>query len=1172
MSAPLSPRDIQRRGADPRRSAFVMANAGSGKTRVLTERVARLLMADVDPQKILCLTFTKAAAGEMSARLFDTLGKWALMDDAALIARLEDIESDKPSEWNAEALARIRRLFARALETPGGLKIQTIHSFCESVLKRFPLEAGAPPGFNVIDDAQSAALASDAIDDMARASVSDRTLRDDIARLSRLRTENDLRAMLSAETRTGLAFDAMAARHNGIGGAVEALAAELGVDPLANEREIRAAFLASIDHDRYRRVRDMLAAGSKEPKARADAIAAYLSASASDGKWAALENLFLTEQGGLRKRLVTKALEEAHPENSAFLSDEQARFVAAVAHAKALAVFHDTAAYYRIVSNLRARYQQAKAARAALDFEDLIVLAQRLLETEAAAWVRYKLDYGIDHILVDETQDTSPDQWRVIEALLQSYLGGADHRDGFRTFFAVGDVKQSIYSFQGADARVFEEKELNLGKALAAYHGEAGGGYDNINMQTSFRTTAPVLQFVDEVFRSEDASDGLGKDGAPAHRIHRQGAAGLVELWPLTPRPELAKADAWDKPVDAPAPDDPVRVLCDRVAGTIRAWLDEGEMLASAGRPICPEDILILVQSRGRLFDGVLGALARRSVPVAGADRLKLMEEPAVEDLISYAKFCVSPQDDLSLAEVLKSPLFGFEDDGDLFPIAYERDKKESLWRSLNRRADEQSRWQAAATEISEARAIALAGGPFAFFSHVLQTGEASGRQRFYARLTRAARDGVDELLRQALHFERLHPLSLVAFINWFRDHAGEVKRELDQAEGTVRIMTVHGSKGLEANIVFLLDAHRHPNTKDIAFPLPLVSDDSAAPRSGRLRALVGGKDRDTPTTASARKIRKEEIYREYRRLYYVAATRARDRLYIAGIESGRDKDPRRRPVRERSWHALAEDAFERFGDQIAIEAENFWPESSAPAQRLACLQTAPVERDGKAEARKEIVVPDWLFTPAARETAPLRIAPSRLADETEAQASGAPPSPSAHSPTDADRYFRGRVLHRLLELLPGVADAERAPAAMRLLGRLAPDLDDETRALWRDEVLAVFADPAFAAVFGPGSRAEVGVAGEVEGKIVNGQLDRLIVEKNRVLIVDYKTNRPPPRVVEDTPPAYLAQMAAYRAVLEKIYPNHQVECALLWTFEARIVLLPQSLLDRAYDEWVRTG
>lgn len=1148
----------QRMAADPARSVFVMANAGSGKTRVLTDRVARLLLAKTPPEKILCITFTKAAAAEMAERLFSVLGEWALADDDDLVKALTKLEGPGTPPKTGENLADARRLFARALETPGGLKIQTIHAFCESVLRRFPIEAGAPPGFSVAEEAQGLALLNDALDGLAAASRADAALAADFDRLSLKRKENDLRALLVTAAKGPDNLDDAAAL----------LARALAIDPAVGEDGMKAAFIAGLSTQDLRRAHEALAEGTANPQKIAAELAAFLSATTADAQWEALARaLLVSDRSKTRDKITTAPIDKAHPWLKEFVDDLKESFFAECQRLKALEIYRDTMAFHRLSGALRARYAAAKEMRALLDFDDLIDRAHRLFVRTEAQWIMYKLDHGVDHILIDEAQDTSPGQWAVVENLFADFFSGAGARQDLRSFFAVGDMKQSIYSFQGADVRLFREKEQDLGKRLAEL---PQSKYKNVPLSMSFRTTEPVLSFVDAAFNDPAAAEGLGEFPIPAHGVCREGHAGLVELWPLTPKPGKPDVNPWDAPVDAPAADHPVRVLCDRVAATIKGWLANGEVLESRGRPVRAGDIMILVQSRGALFRDVIQRLSAAGVPVAGPDRLKLAEDPAVEDLLSYARFAVTQDDDLSLAEVLKSPLFGFGDDADLFPLAHRRGAHQSLWSALRERADENPRWRRAAEEILEARAIARGQGPYAFFSHVLETGappeRSSGRKRFFSRLGEASSDAIAELLRQALDFENGNPRSLRAFIAWFEAAQGDIKRETERENDSVRVMTAHGAKGLEADIVFLLDAHREVNAGKIG---PLFPPLKTAGLPEGLQLLSWSREGDAPLSAAAREDKLRLQFEEYRRLFYVAATRARDRLYICGVEHGNRKDPQAKETGVKSWHSLAIDAFARLGARVETGDAPFWNGGAAPLLRLSCPQTAAVEGREDGGSHKALLVPAWLHAQAPAEAAPLRLTPSKLDGEEESEWRGEERG-AAYSPVaGGDRYFRGRTLHRLLELLPDVAPENRAAAADRLLARLAPGVAEDERARWREEVMRVLTDPQFAAVFAPGSMAETPIAGRPKGApenfMLNGQIDRLAAGETRVLVVDYKTNRPPPARVEDADPAYIAQLAAYRALLQEIYPGREVACALLWTYDARLMDIPAEMLDHAF-------
>ena len=1161
----------QQIAAHPGRSVFVMANAGAGKTHLLINRVARLLLTKIRPEKILCITFTKAAAAEMSERLFDVLGRWALLDDAALQKALDELEGVDAFPRAPEDLAVVRRLFAQALETPGGLKIQTIHAFCESTLRRFPLESGVAPGFTVLEDSDTRFLIDEALNSVAVDALMDEQLGAAFERLTAVRRERDLRALLIGAVQRNTETERNISHYGGFDGAIAALAAELGVDTDKSVDQIKSQFIAALPRAELTEAQSVLAASGKNAqKWCAAPLMNFLQSSDTQVQWRHLSKLFFKTNGEPRGKYGDKATEKLAPWVENFLCDLEEQFTRANETLKAASILADTSAYLTLQQRLAARFRSLKADRAALDFDDLIIGTQRLFDSAGAAWIMYKLDQGIDHILIDEAQDTSPGQWAVIEAPLKEFFGGEGARETNRTFFAVGDIKQSIYSFQGADAGLFAEKEHALGAQIKTV-----AEFKNVPLTLSFRTSPPVLSFVDALFADPEAAEGLGGYPIPPHDAIRTGSAGRVELWPLTPQPEKHAPDPWDAPVDTPPENHPVPVLCARIAATIKQWLEDGAILESKDRNIRPDDVLILVQSRGRLFDEVIRSLAREGVPVAGADRLKLMEDPAVEDLLAFARTVLTPADDLSLAETLKSPFFNF-DDPLLFELAHPRPDGASLWSALGGRKTERDQWEKAHGAIETARRMADRAGPVAFFTHVLEDHKLSGRRALYARLGGAARDAVDELLRQALQFENAHPRSLRAFLRWFEDNAGEIKREMERESGAVRVMTVHGAKGLESNIVFLLDAQRSVNVGRLGPVFEIARDPAHADRIGKLPVLVGAKDRDVDITRRARdeKIRKE--YEEYRRLLYVAATRARDCLYICGVEMGNDKNPTEKITTLKSWHSLAGDAFDRIKDKVETAPGAAWPNCSEAIRRIVGEQTSKPDEEETSLPRAPDTPPSWLHKKAPKEQAWRLASPSHLRDDSD-ETEPTPNVSAAYSPSNSqDRYFRGRTLHRLLELLPDVDAAKRPAVADKLLLRLAPQIDQPERDRWRDEVLAVLDDPAFAPVFAPGSRAEVSIAGTPAGggpgAALSGQIDRLAIRDNTILVVDYKTNRPPPRRAEDADPGYIAQMAAYRALLQEIYPDHKIECALLWTYDARLMAIPPALMDHAFARDIAAG
>ncbi|NWG71282.1 MAG: double-strand break repair helicase AddA [Parvularculaceae bacterium] len=1141
----------QQRASDPAVSAFVDANAGAGKTAVLTARVARLLLAGAEPSKILCITYTKAAAAEMADRLLKMLGEWALADDATLAARLGEIEGPQAGRRGGGDLARARALFARALETPGGLKIGTIHSFCESVLRRFPLEAGAAPGFTVLDDKEARALAGDALNDvMGRADV-DPCVAAPLQSLTSAIDPTRLEALLIENTVSRQKIGEACAAAGGFGKLRARLAQRFRVVPGETPASIRAAAAAGVVRAKIVDFQAALRSGGPNGEKIANgALADYLKAQNDAERFDALYRALFTLAGAPRKHFPDAKVKQRHPWTEGFCGRLARTLGEAETRAREAQNGADTIAFLTLLEKAMEGYARLKEAQAGLDYDDLIEKTSRLFAAADGAWVRYKLDQGVDHILLDEAQDTSPEQWRVVEAPLGEFFAGEGARPAQRTFFAVGDQKQSIYSFQGADAELFQEKLHDLGKTISA----AAQTCRTEPLRLSFRSAAPILEFVDALYADSNVLAGVGAaDETMRHELNRVGAAGAVELWPLVPRDAAQPADAWDVALDAILESDPRRILANALADELNRRIGD-DMLLSRGRPLRASDVLILVQNRGPLFHEVLKALARRGVPVAGADRIRLLEEPAVEDVLSVARAVLLYSDDLSLAEALRSPFFRI-DDSSLYDLAQSRPPEERLRATLRRRAAERPEWAEAEEALVRAERIALDKGAFAFVSHLLEEGAPSGREKLFGRLSPAAAEPLNELLRQTLDYERRRPRSLQGFVNWLEGEAQEVKRDPDLAGDAVRVMTVHGAKGLQANMVVLLDAHRPPRLS--ASPLFFEGV-----RGARSPVLSRDKDRESEAAREARAEARRRAHEEHRRLLYVAATRARDRLVICGVQHGNAADPHKKPPAEKSWHALAEDAFARLHPRADRDA----PYGGA-IRVIDCPQNAKIEREDDVGDVFDASPPSWLKTPAAPERRTPRLSPSRLGAEAEAIFSPRRPR---------DSLLRGRTLHRLIELLPQAEDSRRDALADRLLAQLAPGIAAEERARWRDEALAVVRNPQFAPVFSPMSRAEVAVAGTLHtargDRFVSGQIDRLAFDGGRILVIDYKTNRPPPKSIEDAPEAYAAQLAAYRALLRQLYPEARIEAALLWTYEARLMTVPDRLLDEALASFLEAA
>jgi ATP-dependent helicase/nuclease subunit A len=1151
MTTPRQPSQYtienQRLASDPTLSAWVSANAGSGKTTVLTRRVIRLLLAGVDPSAILCLTFTKAAAANMQNRIFARLGEWAVMADEKLANAIQDITGIQPE---AAGLRRARQLFASAIETPGGLKILTIHAFCERVLHLFPFEANVPAQFSVLDDRGARELLDAARTNLILEAQAepDGPLGHAMARLVEETGEGAFDGLLAEITWERETLKPILAGK----GCVDALsqlrllldlqpdesvaAIETAMDLpgiLPSEWPAMAAALREYDSKRVQDLADRLD----------DAIAA-----APGRRAQAWRAVFLTGTGEARSgnALLIKDFIKDYPVYATQLLDELARIAVLLDRRKAAAAYERTQALLAVAAALLGRYKAGKAARAALDFDDLVQRAADLLSRAGAEWVLYKLDRGIDHILVDEAQDTSPSQWAIIARLAHEFTAGAGARLERRTIFAVGDEKQSIFSFQGAAPAEFARMRGHFRVKVGAAQDGFGNPqrFEAIELKQSFRSTPDILRAVDHVFADAGNRLGLSSDDVPTvHETVRALDPGRVEVWPVEkplPSPEIS---AWDAPFDETPVSSPVVRLARKIAAEARRLIDEGD--AATGARYQAGDIMVLVRSRNAVFEAIIRALKFARVPVAGADRIVLTDHIAVMDLMALARFTLLPGDDLTLATVLKGPLIGLGDD-DLIRLAPGR--KGSLWAVLAEAAEEDVLFAAAQRRLKEWLNDAAFKTPFAFFADILARD--GGRRVLLARFGQEAADALDEFLRIAGDYERSNTGSLQGFLAWLAEARAEIKRDMDVARGEVRVMTVHGAKGLEARIVILADTCSAPDGRHDPKLFWVQSPGRAT--GSEIPLWSPNKAADPPAAAEARAGIRAENEAEHRRLLYVALTRAEDRLVVAGFEGATERRPG-------NWYDMIAGALRAAGARVEPDGEG---------ERLVYEPTPrrPVENQHAAREAAAVEMPDWLFQMAPSErAAEVTLNPSEADHPEELAGVGAlvPPDPRI--------LRRGALIHALLQYLPDVAPSRQSEHALAFLGRAAPEWRED-HGHWTEEALAVLALPELAALFGAGSRPEVSLAGRIARSgggdyVVSGRIDRLSVGAEAIRIADFKTNRHPPKALAGVPETYLRQIALYRHLLRKLYPGKTVKALLVWTATATVMELPDGLMNNVVSE-----
>lgn len=1167
----LDPNKVQRQASDPKASVWLSANAGTGKTKVLTDRVLRLLLDGSAPEDILCVTFTTAASALMQRRIRNELSKWTTCTDYILDKELKKLTGKKP---DVRMRNHARQLFARFLEAPEGIKIQTIHSLSQTLIKKFPIESGVPPSFKVMGSEDTLALIHDAQAEILNA-VQDKP-NSDLARAVRMITpevgEAEFVSLIKNIVTNREYFYQTIEKHGSLDDAIEAVYDYLGADRDITGGDHRfmmgheeGSFTGEPPNlDALRDAVDILSQGSKTDQEKAELLRVWLNASIEerDLMFREYTRIFLTDKLEIRKTLVTK--KSAAAEDAMYAEAE--RLLDVLEEIKTANVARGTEALMVLGDAVLDAYEQRKRAHNYLDYDDLILKATKLLaEDDNASWALAKLPGHLKHILVDEAQDTSPHQWKIVENLMTAFLKdpmrtGKDDR----TLFVVGDEKQSIFSFQGADPIEFASRKAFFKKLIK----ESGGTWRDVNMDITFRSSPAILDAVDAVFKSEAAGRGVKFDETQkvSHKSFRQGHAGLVEINPIVKGQKPEDIEPWSLPDQMEEFEDASIDLAETIADRIHGWLEKGEELESRGRPINPNDIMILVRRRSSFVDHVVRALKKRNVPVSGVDRMVLSEQIAVKDLLVLGEALLNPNDDYKLAVALKTPILGLSDK-QLEDIAIGR--KGSLWEALEHKSKSRAKRNqiykdvfAYLTDLKEQLSV---DGTYKFYSNVLlrpcPASEKSGLAAVYKRLGFEAEDPMVEFMNALERFERDNPPSLQSFLRWVVAGDAEVKREMSHSieNPKVSIMTVHGAKGLEAPIVILPDTTGIPadniqarprllwplGKRDVPLWVPNTSLENSQFKAERAKVEAARDD-------------------EYRRLMYVAMTRAADRLYVYGHQNGQN-------VRSLSWHSLISTGLmENLSDKLSIEQKD----DEQLEITYKTEQQAKPEDDGVKpySLPTMMALPEWTRTsPEQEDEEAGKFIPSKALEDFKQQAAGndnkrALPSPLKQGTDDSYRFKYGNITHNLLEFVPHLPAHHREKAAQDYLKDPTLGLTEKQRNDIWNQIKTVLEHPEYAFIFGDNARAEVNITGTVvvngEKKNLNGQIDRLVVEDETVWIVDYKSNAKIPETDAQTPDIYVAQMAAYKHIIQQIYPDKAVKTVLLWTRAPKLQVLKNEQLN----------
>ena len=1141
----------QVKASDPLRTAFVAASAGTGKTHVLIARLVRLMLSGTPPAELLCLTFTKAAAAEMKTRLYGELSQWTSLSDRDLTNRLS---TRFALTADGDMLKRARRLFTETLDLSDELRIQTFHSFCQSILGRFPLEAGLLPGFRAAEDAEAKAAMAEARDEALNTSLTSEAFASYIRLIADRTTEGTFGDLMHDLRGEQAILDLGFQHHRSVGAYLNALDTALGIAGMDREALLVEAFSSfPIPQHLMQHLHDVMNGGTKTDQTNAQHLARYIDLhenGANEAKYAALSNWLLTKEGLLAKRLITKAALKLDPAVEPLI-DDLAVWMDALRDKLARRLLSDQSAALIVIGYLQLEaYGRVKQQEGLVDFADMVDRTVNLLsDQQSTDWILFKLDQEISHILVDEAQDTNADQWRVVDAIAAEFFAGKGvdksnkDEDGetVRTVFAVGDEKQSIFSFQGAEPDKFVSERSKLSRRAT----EAGLIASTIPMNQSFRSGRAVLSLVDAVFSDGDEAGAgvLFGQEMLQHDTARKGAAGSVEIWPLEQEEERSAEDPWSLPVEQTIGNRAEDRLAGRIATHIYHTLNDKRLLESRGRPIRPGDIMVLVRRRKGFVDQLTRALETYGIAVAGRDRMTLTDELAVMDLMALARSALLPDDDLTLATVLKGPFIGLTED-QLFTLAHDRGNQ-SLFQRLAALADKDDTFKPAHTRyqtlIRDAERLDCAP----YFASILE--EHRGRAALLAQLGEDAADPINAFLERADQFDRQERGSLLGFLKHMEKAGSELKRDLEGAGNAVRIMTAHASKGLQAPIVYLADTTSLPDTSRdkrlIAWPQP----------AGGPPLLLWSSDiKGLEFLDTLKKRRDSQAIEEYNRLLYVALTRAEDHLFITGVEGYRTPS-------DKCWYAAINRAFDRLDG-----VENL----SGDRRHYHIPQSDPVSAaTGDDDAAPPALPPEWLalkpgpdpepqrpLRPSQMRPAPAKATLTSLFSEAEKRDKGGP-----------DPMALGVIMHQAFEWLAGVPGESRRDQAVRFFEtRLGTDSVDART----NQVMAVFDHPDLADLMGGKGRSEVGLSGRIDLKDgptnVTGRIDRLLVTDREIVFADFKTGERVAKTASDVPPETLYQMALYGKVLRKIYPDRPLRAVLIYTENATVVDLTDGDLKAA--------
>ncbi|MBL42865.1 MAG: hypothetical protein CMM49_09440 [Rhodospirillaceae bacterium] len=868
-------------------SIWITASAGSGKTSLLVERIIELLIKDVPPSQILCLTFTKAASIEMHERINQKLFHWINLEDYQLKNILKKYKISKNIDTN-----RLRSLALRLLEDHSSINIQTIHSFCENILKKFPIEAGVLPNFSVLSANETANYILEARNLAFKKYKNNRRFDKSLKNLVVKNDEKRFNELFSELVSKKISLSKIWSQSDELEKVINHIYKlfDLDISDTPSSLVDKACEINSYRMQKLINIIDKLAEGSKKDNLNSRAINKWINSSERESDWKDYKSVFLTKKNSIAKNIVSKKISEKYPELVIDINSEAKKIFETEEKISFINISSKIISSLTVFKYIMIEYQNIKLNFNLLDYDDLIYFSLNLFKKiDIAPWVLFKFDQQIKHFLIDEAQDTSSEQWDLLHTLITEIFTTNSINKNERSIFVVGDEKQSIFSFQGANPENLE----NIKNSFIDYFKNININFEISSLSKSYRSIDIILKFVDQIFADENETQIISKMKKwKNHHSFRKDGGGLIEIWPLIERP-INQRDIWELPVNQFDNISSESELARLITIQIKEWLASKEILVSENRFIEAGDIMILVRKRGLLFQRIINELKKNNIPVVSSEKIKLKDYLVVKDLIKLMEFVLLPNDDFVLANVLKGPLFNIKED-DLFELSINRGSK-SLWDSLLIYSKKNTKYKKIYNALIDLLKRKSFYSPFKFYSDILDSG---GRRKILSYLGKQNNEIIDEFLNQIIDYEENNIVSFQGFIHWFENSSISYQIDLGSVRNKVRVLTVHSAKGLEAPIVFLPDTTSVPVNKKNPYvvkenDLAFIMFPSSLPENKNSKYY------------KINSLNKDKEYKEYLRLFYVAMTRARDRLYICGYSQTRNID-------KGSWYDLAESNFEK--------------------------------------------------------------------------------------------------------------------------------------------------------------------------------------------------------------------------------------------------------------------